>query len=144
MSVSGQGEEAGESSERPKVARRPFNPMVTYVYVAAGIFVSYSTFYMLGYEALIVVILFFVIRVMHETSYILRNIRYGLARKAAYFNAGLAIACFVILVVNAYWIMHFDVPLILPEIEGLTLACPLFVMTSVFGSRNIRLMYSPE
>jgi len=142
--VSGQGEEADQHSERPKVVRRSFNPMTTYVYVAAGIFVSYSTFYMFGYEALIIVLLFFVVRIMHETHYILRNIHYGLARKAAYFNAGLAVACFVILVINAYWIMHFDTPLILPEADGLTLSCPLFIMTSVFGSRNVRLMYSPE
>lgn len=118
--------------------------MNTYFYVAAGIIGSYVLFYAFGYTVLTVATLFFLMVVFQETYYVHRHMSYKFARGAAYFNALHGLSYFIILALNGYWIVNFGGPLILPDFEGLTLMAPLIVFMSVFGSRNIRLMYIPD
>lgn len=136
--------ETGVQEDEQKEKRRPFNPMRTYFYVASGIIGSYLLFYAFGYTVLTIVTLFFLMVVFQETHYVHKHLSYRFARGAAYFNALHGLAYFIILAVNGYWIVQNGMPLILPEIQGLTLMAPLVVFMSVFGSRNIRLMYVPD
>ncbi|MFX0108518.1 MAG: hypothetical protein ACFE7R_09560 [Candidatus Hodarchaeota archaeon] len=128
----------------PPIPRRPFNPMVTYIYVAIGIFVTYGTLYIFGYIAVIILMLALMFRILHETRYILANYTYTWVRRAAYFNALHAFAYFSILVINGFALAQGDVPLILPQIERLTWLSPLFVLLGIFGTTNIRKMYIPS
>jgi hypothetical protein len=127
-----------------RVVRTPFNPMVTYIYAAAAIFISYSIFYTLGYPALIVSMLALMVFLFRETQYIMRRYSISFIRKAAYINVGHAFIYFVLLVVNGYWIMQNGVLLLLPEIPFLTQWAPLFVCLGLFGITNIKRMYAPD
>ncbi|TFF91446.1 hypothetical protein EU545_04070 [Candidatus Thorarchaeota archaeon] len=143
-SQDGTNDDSHLEKEEQKEIRRPFNPMKTYFFVAAGIIGSYALFYLFGYTVLTVATLFFLMVVFQETRYVYNHLSYRFARGAAYFNAFHALAYFIILSVNGYWIVTYGVPLILPQIQGLTLMAPLIVFMSAFGSRNIRLMYIPD
>ncbi len=136
----GEGQRADEKSAS---AKRPFNPIASYFYIIGLTMAAYAMFYMFGYLLLIIIMLYFQVSIFKEVSYILASFDHGFPRKAAYFNAGHSALFFGILTLNGYTILQYGLPLILPEIGGLTLACPLFVMMALLGCRNIRSMYAP-
>jgi hypothetical protein len=135
-------EETASTKNEP--IRKPFNPMVTYVYAAAAIFISYSIFYMLGYPALIASMLVLIVYLFRETQYIMRRYSISFIRKAAYINVGHAFIYFVLLAINGFWIEQNGAFLILPEIPFLTQWAPLFICLGVFGIMNIKRMYAPD
>ncbi len=124
--------------------RRPFNPMISYVYIALAIIISYAVFYTLGYEALIVIMLFFTIDALRIARYILKNSVRSFARRASYYNIALSIVSFAILFVNGFSFVRSGTYLILPGIENFTLACPLLILSAEFGLMNIRGMFMKE
>ncbi|TXT55728.1 MAG: conserved membrane protein of unknown function [Candidatus Thorarchaeota archaeon] len=124
--------------------KRYFNPLVTYLKMIMMIFVGYGSFYILGYPALITVVLIFLINLGRETHYILQRYSYPLARRGAIFNMIQSLAAFLILAINGYFIQQYGQILILPQIENLTLVCPLFVMVAIFGNANIIRMFRPD
>jgi hypothetical protein len=143
------GSDDGSSNEgsppaKKEVVRKTFNPMITYVYAAAAIFISYSIFYMLGYPALIASMLVLIVYLFRETQYIMKRYSISFIRKAAYINVGHAFIYFVILAINGFWIEQNGVLLLLPEIPFLTQWAPLFVCLGVFGIMNIKRMYAPD
>ncbi len=136
----GQGQRGNDKSAP---AKRPFNPLGSYFYIIGLTMAAYAMFYMFGYVLLIIIMLYFQVSIFREVSHILASFGQGFPRKAAYFNAGHSAVFFVILTLNGYTTIQFGLPLILPEIGGLTLACPLFIMMALLGCRNIRSMYVP-
>ncbi|NWF95534.1 MAG: hypothetical protein HXY34_05290 [Candidatus Thorarchaeota archaeon] len=133
-----------ERDDRAHVERLPFNPMFNYVYLAIAIVITYGSYSLAGLEALLIAATFFMVLLLRETAQVLNTIEYGFARKASYYNAGVGLSCFVVLVLNSYWIIQFGLPLVLPQFDGLTLICPVFILMSLFGCRNIRMMYAPS
>ncbi|RDE11581.1 MAG: hypothetical protein C4K49_11620 [Candidatus Thorarchaeota archaeon] len=135
--------EGQRAEERSAPAKRQFNPIGSYFYIIGLTIAAYAMFYAFGYLILIVVMLYFQVSIFREVSFILASFNYGFPRTAAYFNAGHSAIFFGILTLNGYTIVQYGVPLILPEIGGLTLVCPLFIMMALLGCRNIRSMYVP-
>ncbi|MFX1369636.1 MAG: hypothetical protein ACFFAY_13655 [Promethearchaeota archaeon] len=127
-----------------RVVRTPFNPMVTYIYVAAAIFIAYSIFYTFGYPALIASMLVLMVYIFRETQFIRRRYSISFIRKAAYVNVGHALIYFILLVINGFWMIQNGVLLLLPEIPFLTQWAPLFVCLGLFGITNIKRMYAPD
>ncbi len=134
--------EDSEKSKKP--VRRNFNPMAVYFRAAIMILISYFLFYGFGYSLLIMFMLLIEVYILRDTREILSSYSYGFARKAAYFNAGQSVVYLIILAVNGFTITQSGVPLFLPEIEGLTLLCPLLIVAALFGTTNIRKMYVPD
>ena len=130
--------------ESSSVVRKPFNPMISYVEMVVLIGVGYGLTGFFGFSAMLAVMLFGLVLLYRETLFVLNHYTYGFARKAAYFNAGHSSIYFVILFVNSYTITQSGVPLILPQIPGLTLICPLFIVMGLYGSANIRRMYQVQ
>ncbi|NHJ13380.1 MAG: hypothetical protein EAX95_06865 [Candidatus Thorarchaeota archaeon] len=131
-----------EPKNEPK--RKPFNPMVTYIYVAAAIFITYSIFYTFGYPALIVSMLILIVYLFRETQFIRRRYSVSFIRKAAYINMGHAFIYFVLLAINGFWVLQYGEIVLLREIPFLTQWAPLFVCLGVFGITNIKQMYMPD
>ena len=136
--------ETNPEKESSSVVRKPFNPMISYVEMVVLIGVGYGLTGFFGFSAMIAVMLFGLVLLYKETLYVLNHYTYGFARKAAYFNAGHSSIYFVILFVNSYTITQSGIPLILPQIPGLTLICPLFIVMGLYGSANIRRMYQVQ
>jgi hypothetical protein len=84
------------------------------------------------------------VNLLRSTWEILSSYSYGFVRKAAYFNAGQSLVYLIVLAINGFTITQSGVPLILPEIEGLTLICPLLIVAALFGTTNILQMYVPD
>ena len=135
---------SGDSEKSKEPERRNFNPMAVYFSTAIMILISYFLFYVFGYSLLIMFMLLIEVNILRNTREILSSYSYGFARKAAYFNAGQSVVYLIVLAVNGYAITQSGVPLILPEIEGLTLLCPLLIAAALFGTTNIRKMYVPD
>ncbi|MBD3408538.1 MAG: hypothetical protein GF411_20610 [Candidatus Lokiarchaeota archaeon] len=124
--------------------KRYFNPLSTYMKMIAMIVVGYGSFYIFGYPALITIILFFLVSLGQETFQILKRYSYPLARRGAIFNLVQSTVAFIILAINGFWINQYNQILIFPQIENLTLLCPLFVVMGVFGNGNIIRMFRPD
>lgn len=142
-------EENNEHSPDPTVRkkepkRKPFNPMVTYLYTAAAIFIVYSIFYIFGYRALIVSMLILTIYLFRETQFIMRRYSISFIRKAAYVNMGHAFLYFLLLTINGFWILQYGEVVLLREIPFLTQWAPVFVCLGVLGITNIKQMYVPD
>ncbi len=133
-----------DSSAQHTRSSTQFNPMSNYFAIVAGIVISYILFFVFGYPALIIAVLFFVVQVVRETVEILDKKAGGFLRKAAYFNAGLTLVCFGILAINGYVIFRGSTPPILPEIANLTLLSPLLILTALYGSKNIKGMIDAQ
>ena len=133
-----------DSKKSQKPVRRDFNPMPFYYRTAIMILISYFVFYAFGYPLLIMFMLLIEVNLLRRTWEILSSYSYGFVRKAAYFNAGQSIVYLIILAINGFAIAQSGVPLILPEIEGLTLICPLLITAALFGTTNILQMYVPD
>jgi hypothetical protein len=118
--------------------------MPFYFRTAIIILFCYFVFYAFGYQLLIMFMLLIEVNLLRRTWEILSSYSYGFARKAAYFNAGQSIVYFIILAINGFAITQSGVPLILPEIGGLTLICPLLIAAALFGTTNILQMYVPD
>ncbi len=142
--TSDEAESTEDSEKSKKPVRRNFNPMAVYFRVAIMILISYFLFYGFGYSLLIMFMLLIEVNILRDTREILSSYSYGFARKAAYFNAGQSVVYLIILAVNGFTITQSGVPLFLPEIEGLTLLCPLLIAAALFGTTNIRKMYVPD
>ncbi len=123
---------------------RPFNPLATYFYIAVAILVSYALFYAFGYMVLIVVMIFFLVDTVQGGRIVLRDANQSFARYAALFNIALAVAGVAILSINAVSLAQLGHFLIMPDVRDFTLVCPLFVLMSNFGIRNLRGMYTKE
>ena len=137
-------EEAPQSEEEePKVVRVDFNPMISYIEMAFGIFIVYSIYYILGIDMFMIASLAIVIFIFRETYYVYTTYPSGFVRKGAVFNAFHSTAWFVVLAINVSSILQFGAPLILPEIANLTELCALFILMAFFGMRNIVRMYVP-
>ena len=136
--------ENNSENESSSVVRKPFNPMLSYIEMVILIGVGYGLTGLFGFSAMIAVMLFGLVLLYRETLFVLNHYTYGFARKAAYFNAGHSSIYFVILFVNSYAITQSGIPLILPQIPGLTLICPLFIVMGLYGSANIRRMYQVQ
>jgi hypothetical protein len=136
--------ESEEVSKPAGPARKPFNPMVTYIYFAAAIFSGYFVLYLTGYLGLTVFGLFFMIYILQETRDVLRSYSYSFIRKASYVNVGHALFYFVILAINGYSLLQGGGFLILPQFEFLTDWSPIFILLSAFGITNIKRMYVPD
>lgn len=137
----------GKSSsggERPRVVKRSFNPMGSYFYFLTALILCYGVFFLFGYSLVVILMLYFVVLIFHEVSYVVANVTYGLARKAAYLNALISSLFFSIFTINSFGITRYGYQFILPGVENLTSICPLFVMLGLLGCRNIRLMYGPS
>ena len=139
-------EEPQETTKQPteEVVRTPFNPMSGCVGLIVLIVLGYGLSVFFGYPALVSVMLFGLVLLYRETLFILKHYSYGFARKGAYFNAGLSSLFFIILFINSYSIIQTGLPLILPEIDQFTLACPLFIVLGLHGTTNIRRMYKVQ
>ena len=131
-----------EHKEKNEPVKKPFNPLSTYIYVVASIFAAYTLLYLFGYIILTVFMLFFVVNLTNDTSYILSNYPYSFVRKVAYFNIANAVISFIILAVNSFTFYQYGVHVILPEFDTLTFLCPLFILMGVFGSINLKKMYA--
>ena len=142
--TSDEAESTEDSEKSKKPVRRNFNPMAVYFRVAIMILISYFLFYGFGYSLLIMFMLLIEVNILRDTREILSSYSYGFARKAAYFNAGQSVVYLIILAVNGFTITQSGVPLFLPEIEGLTLLCPLLIAAALFCTTNIRKMYVPD
>ncbi len=142
--TSDEAESTEDSRKSQKSMRRDFNPMPFYFRTAIIILICYFVFYAFGYQLLIMFMLLIEVNLLRRTWEILSSYSYGFARKAAYFNAGQSIVYFVVLAINGFAITQNGVPLILPEIDGLTLICPLLIAAALFGTTNILQMYVPD
>lgn len=146
MSESEEGPEIGDEQEttpEPKLVRRSFNPMTTWIYMCAAIAIIYASGWIGGYPLMIVVTLFLLIWLFSEGYLLLKTLTLSFARKATYINVFHALAWFILFLINTYWFTQYSVYLILPEIDNLTMLAPLFVCTGVFGITNIKNMYKP-
>jgi len=143
-STSNELESTEDSEKSKKPARRNFNPMAVYFRTAIMILISYFLFYIFGYALLIMFMLLIEVNILRDTRDILSSYSYSFARKGAYFNAGQSVVYLVVLAVNGFAITQTSVPFILPEIEGLTLLCPLLIAAALYGNTNIRKMYVPD
>ena len=143
-STSNELEPTEDSEKNKKPGRRNFNPMAVYFRIAIMILISYFLFYVFGYTLLIMFMVLIEVNILRDTKEILSSYSYGFARKAAYFNAGQSLVYLIVLAINGFTINQSGVPLILPEIEGLTLLCPLLIAAALFGTTNIRKMYVPD
>jgi len=139
-----EAESTEDSEKSQKPLRRDFNPMVFYFRAAIVIIISYFVFYAFGYTLLIVFMVLIEVNLLRNAREILSSYSYGFVRKAAYFNAGQSLVYLIILVVNGFAITQSGVPLILPEIEGLTFICPLLMVAALYGIVNIQNMYVPD
>ncbi len=137
------GEEPDQKEDKG-TKRRPFNFMRSYIEIGAGIIGSYVLLYVIGYFALISLMLFIIVVVVRETVYILQSYEYGFIRKAAVFNVIHAAGWFIVLTINAFTLLEYGTPLILPQFPTLTNMAPLFILMALFGSRNISAMYVPD
>jgi hypothetical protein len=142
--TSDEAESTEDSEKSKKAVKRDFNPMPFYFRTVMVILISYFVFYAFGYSLLIMFMLLIEVNLLRSTWEILSSYSYGFVRKAAYFNAGQSLVYVIILAVNGFTITQSGVPLILPEIEGLTLICPLLIMAALFGTTNILQMYVPD
>ncbi|TFG12742.1 hypothetical protein EU537_08590 [Candidatus Thorarchaeota archaeon] len=138
------GIEGSDPEEDKEPKRRSFNFMRSYIEIGAGIIGSYVLLYVVGYFALITLMLFIIVMIARETVYILENYDYGFVRKASVFNAIHAIGWFAVLAINAITLIEDGTPLILPQIPTLTNMAPLFILMALFGSRNISAIYVPD
>ncbi len=143
-STSDEVESTEDSEKSGKPVQRNFNPMAVYFRIAIMILISYFLFYTFGYALLIMFMLLIEVNILRDTSEILSCYSYGFARNGAYFNAGQSVVCLIVLAVNGFSITQSGVPFILPEIEGLTLLCPLLIAAALYGNTNIRKMYVPD
>ena len=138
-------EEALQSEEEePKVVRVPFNPMISYIEMAFGIFVVYSIYSLLGLQLFMIASLSIVIFIFRETYFVYTTYPSGFVRNGAVFNSFHSAAWFVVLAINVSTILQFGAPLILPEIANLTELSALFILMAFFGMRNIIRMYVPR
>lgn len=138
----GFSEEVQEEKESTDV-RRDFNPMVTWVYMAAAIAIVYVSGFIGGWIFMIMTLMFLMVWLIREAAYLLRVLVTRFPRYAAYINVLHAGAWFVLFLINAYTTEQLGNPLLFPEVSNLTMLAPLFVCTGVFGITNIRLMYAP-
>jgi len=137
-------ESTEDSNKSQKPVRRNFNPMKSYFLTAIVVLISYFLFYAFGYLLLIMFMLLLEVNLLRDTRQILSSYSYGFVRKAAYLNTGLSLVCLIILAINGFTITQSGVPLILPEIEGLTFICPLLIAAALYGITNIQNMYVPD
>lgn len=142
--TSDEAKSAEDSEKSQKPMRRNFNPMPFYFRTVIVILISYFVFYAFGYQLLIMFMLLIEVNLLRGTWEILSSYSYGFVRKAAYFNAGQSLVYLIVLAINSFAIIQSGVPLILPEIEGLTLICPLLITAALFGTTNILQMYVPN
>jgi len=142
--TSDEAESTEDSEKSQKPMQRNFNPMPFYFRTAIVILISYLVFYAFGYQLLIMFMLLIEVNLLRGTREILSSYSYGFVRKAAYFNAGQSLLYLIVLAINGFAITQSGVPLVLPEIEGLTLICPLLIMAALFGTTNILQMYVPD
>ncbi len=138
-----EGEGPEISPEEPRVVRRPFNPMATYVQMVVLIIVGYGLLSIFGYPVLIMAMLVVIIMLVRETLYVLAHLPFRFVTAAAYANMAYSAVGFVTLVVNAFAITQTGQPAILPEVPSLTLICPLFIMAALLGTVNLRKMFEP-
>ena len=129
-------------STRPPV--RPFNPLVNYVFYAAAVLVAYVLFWALGYPAVIIMMLFFVIRLARDTIHDNRTYEYKFARQASVVNLIYSAVFFVVLFVNGLALSQQLDPPILPGFMDITSWTPLFILGGVFGMSNIKRMWGPR
>jgi hypothetical protein len=130
-----------QKEERPRA--RPFNPLVNYVYYLMVVAVAFAVQWLLGYPAVIALMMYFVIVLIRETHHIVKTYEYSLARKAAVINLVYSLTFFVILAVNGIAIAQGYGAVIWPSFADLTSWTPLFIMGGTFGVANIKRMYGP-
>lgn len=133
--------EQKKKSTRPPV--RVFNPLVNYLFYTIAILVAYILYYFLGFPALITMMLFFVIRLVRDTTHVVKTYEYKFARQAAVANLVYSMTFFVILVVNGLAFSQFGEPIFLTDFRDLTSWTPIFIMGGVFGMSNIKRMWGP-
>jgi len=85
--------------------------------------------------------LFFVIRLLRDTIYVIKKYDYKFAKQAAVINLGYSLTFFIILVVNGISLTQGNTPLLFPDFLDLTSWTPLFIMGGVFGMANIKRMW---
>ena len=142
-------EETPPIEEKPKTTNtRPpihgFNPLVNYLFYAIAVLAAYILFWMLGYPAVIAMMMFFVIRLIRDTIHVNRTYEYKFARQASVINLIYSMTFFVILIINGLALSQQLDPLILPDFVELTTWTPLFIMGGVFGMANIKKMWGPR
>ncbi|MHA2386667.1 MAG: hypothetical protein ACXAEE_10710 [Candidatus Thorarchaeota archaeon] len=136
--------EQDEDSKPAGPVRKPFNPMMTYIYFAVAILSGYFVLYIAGYLGLTVFGLIFMVYLLQETRYVLRSYSYSFVRKASYVNVAHALFYFILLVVNGYSLSQGGGLLLLPQWELLTDWSPVFILLSTYGITNIKAMYVPD
>jgi hypothetical protein len=136
--------EQEEVSKPTGPARKPFNPMLTYIYFAVAIFSGYLVLYLTGYVGLIVFGVVFMVYLLQETRYVLRRYSHSFIRKASYINVAHALFYFALLIINGYSLSQGGSLLILPQFDFLTEWSTIFILLSTFGITNIKSMYVPD
>jgi len=135
-------EDTKPASTRPPV--RGFNPLVNYVFYAMAVLGAYVLYWVMGYPAVIAMMMFFVFRLIRDTIHVNQTYDYKFAGQAAIVNLIYSMIFFVILIINGFAITQQLAPLILPDFIDLTSWTPLFIMGGVFGMANIKKMWGPR
>lgn len=142
-------DETPPNEEKPtRTNARPpiygFNPLVNYLFYTIAVLAAYILYWMLGYPAVIAMMMFFVIRLIRDTIHVNRTYEYKFARQASVINLVYSMTFFVILVINGLALSQQLNAVILPDFVELTSWTPLFIMGGVFGMANIKKMWGPR
>ncbi|TFG30866.1 hypothetical protein EU527_13900 [Candidatus Thorarchaeota archaeon] len=136
-------EEGKKKGQRP--TPRPFNPLVNYLFYTIIVVITYVIYYLeRGFIGVITFMLFFVVRLVRDTIYVIRRYDYKFAKQAAVVNLGYSMFFFLLLVINGIALTQSLSPLIFPDFVDLTSWTPLFIMGGVFGMANIKRMWGPR
>ena len=118
---------------------------MNYLFYTIIVVVTYILYYLEGgFLSVITLMLFFVIRLIRDTVYVIQRYEYKFAKQAAVINLGYSLTFFVILVINGLALTQSQSPLIWPSFSELTSWTPIFIMGGVFGMANIKRMWGPR
>ncbi|MBN2228234.1 MAG: hypothetical protein JW779_01500 [Candidatus Thorarchaeota archaeon] len=131
-------------SESTRPPMRAFNPLVNYVFYTLAVLIAYVLFFLVGYPAVIAMMLFFVIQLIRDTVRVVHTYEYKFAKQAAVVNLGYSITFFLILVVNGFSYAQTGSFVFLTDFQDLTSWTPMFIMGGVFGMANIKRMWGPR
>ncbi len=136
-------DDSKSKSGRPPT--RHFNPLVNYLFYTIIIVVTYAIYFIEGgFLGVITLMLFFVIRLIRDTIYVVKKYEYKFAKQAAVVNLCYSMFFFIILVINGIALTQSQSAIILPNFSDLTSWSPLFIMGGVFGMANIKKMWGPR
>ncbi len=133
-------DESKSKDERPST--RHFNPLVNYLFYTIIVVVTYGIYFIeQGFIGVITLMLFFVVRLVRDTIYVVKKYEYKFAKQAAVINLIYSMFFFIILVINGIALTQNQSVIIFQNFSDLTTWTPLFIMGGVFGMANIKRMW---